>query len=247
MKKLLFCFLLLFVNCNIAQSEVTIVQPKSVIAGHGVTVREYLSPDDFELSTDVYKYRDNTHKSVIHYYERQARVISRPDTDMSSDGTVICCGRIKPKDEWKGISGWLMESLGTLTEFDTRRTLYWKRVAVYAIDKDGNVAKYDVHTLPKEHFWSLPKEQYIPVSVFKQTKREIAGKQRAEITEYDMQGNIISVYKRNTFDFIYEYDKNGKLKTRHETTYLPYLQWLDDEERKYICNPIETFSPSWDL
>ena len=114
----------------------------------------------------------------------------------------------------------------------------------YYLDENNNVAKYGYKkpdTKNKiKYCFKLMFPDYEAKSVFKQTKEYKESKnsvQFPEITEYDMNGNILTVYRKYSDYYIREYDSTGKLKGVHKGYYnsiLPFLLWKDYDPSNYL-------------
>lgn len=233
--------------------------------GYGVT--QYGNREDNKYATNKYKYRYGTVGSKKYYY-REAALISRPCRDIQSNGVIYeepdC--RIKENGSyWHNIVGWSQEDYGTFVEYDTRWNLEILRKYVYALDNKGRVAKYKIienkhkNVIKQKLYGSY--DTYEQVSYFVQTKvgekpkndlkyrYDKNGKalpfekqtKFSEIVEYDMNANILSIYRKNEWDRINEYEPDSKtLRTYHDTKYIPYLQWSENEN-KNIYKTIDKF------
>lgn len=174
--------------------------------------------------------------------------------------------RVKVNDgSYHSIVGWSQEDYGTFVEYDTRWGLEILRKYVYALDNQGRVAKYKI--IETEHKNKIKQclygsyDTYELVSYFEQTKVGVkptkqgftydkngklisTGEKQtkfSEIIEYDVNKNILSIYRKNEQDRINEYEPDGKtLRTYHVTQYLPYLQWSENEN-KTIFKTIDEF------
>lgn len=264
MKKLFIVFLFLVLTCNFAYSE----ELKPVVTHYlsgGAKTRQIFHPDMVEYSDKICEYSSIT-LSAKHYYERQQEILSYPYTVMSASGRVYTDGtRVKDKGHFHTTRGWRSDCFGTEVEYDMRSILMIERLFVYAADEQGNVVKYKINRKP----WLLifEEEYYEPVAVYKQTlvgddmKNEgfrydkngrlvyYGPKKFSEIKEYDMKGNVTSIYRKNKHGYIDEYTPDGKLKTNHMTDYIPYLQWSENYkngERKGIYLKIEDYRPELD-
>lgn len=246
MVKLVISFLVLLLACNLAYAK-ELKPILEVPQAKGCSVKLYFSPDEVEYATDVIKYENYSFRSN-NYYTRTQKILSYPRTMMTDKGKVYADGtrQVDYNDSWDITAGWASESFGTVTEFDLRTTLAIERKFIYALDENDNVVKYKILYKQKNKF--MEEEYYEPVAVYKQNSGRLSpkGKQSkfSEIKEYDMQGNITSIYKRNQYDHIDEYTPDGKLKTRHLTSSIPYLQWSEDNKDKYdraIYNTIDKY------
>lgn len=259
MKKLFIAFLFLVLTCNLACAK----ELKPIIdipQAAGGSVKLWFHPDEVEYSDEIYKYKSTTVRSTP-YYERMQIILSYPHTVMSSGGKVFADGtRVKDGKSFNSTRAWNSDCFGTLVEYDFRTILMIERLFVYAADEQGNVVKYKINTKPK--FLISEEEYYEPVAVYKQAvvgddiKNEgfkydkngrlvhYGPKKFSEIKEYDMQGNVTAIYRKNTWDKIDEYTPDGKLKTKHLTSYIPYLQWSENYkngERKDIYKSIKEY------
>lgn len=233
----------------------------------GYGVAQYGSRDDNEYNTSKYLYDKGTMKSKEFYF-RKAYIISMPCRDMQANGKVYeepnC--RIEVNDgSYNSIVGWSQEDYGTFVEYDTRFSLEILRTYVYALDNKGRVAKYKI--IETEHKNKIKQklygsyDTYELVSYFVQTKVGVKPKKQgftydkngklismgekqtkfSEIVEYDKNGNVLSVYRKNEYDYINEFEPDGKtLRTYHVTKYLPYLQWSEGKN-KAIFKTIDEF------
>jgi len=226
----------------------------------GYGVAQYGTRDDNEYSSHKYKYERRT-KGSKEFYLRNAALLSRPCRDMQGNGVVYEEPNCRIKENgtyWNDITGWAVEDYGTIVEYDTRWTLEILRKYVYALDNQNRITKYKItetkHKNPIKNFWFGKFDVYTPVSYFVQTKVGEKPKKQgftydkngklismgekqtkfSEIVEYDVNGNVLSVYRKNEQDYINEFEPDGKtLRTYHVTKYLPYLQWEEDEKRIY--------------
>lgn len=263
MKKLLIAFLFLVLTCNLACAE----ELKPVVTHHlpgGVKTRQMFHPDMVEYSDKICEYKFTTVGSKP-YYERTQTILSYPYTVMTSSGRAYTDGtRVKDGKSKNSTRAWNSDCFGTTVEYDFRSLLMIERLFVYAADDQGNVVKYKINKKP--HMLIFEKETYEPVAVYKQTvvgdetkegfKHDKKGrmvyygpKKFSEIKEYDMQGNITAIYKKNIWNKIDEYTPDGKLKTKHLTSYIPYLQWSENYKKgdqKPIYLKIEDYYPELD-
>lgn len=259
MKKIFIAFLFLALTCNLAFAK----ELKPIInipqAG-GASVKLWFHPDEIEYSDEICEYESTTVGSTP-YYERRQIVLSYPYTVMSDTGKVYADGtRVKDGKSFNSTRAWNSDCFGTKVEYDFRTILMIERLFLYAADEQGNVVKYKINKKP----WLLifEEEYYEPVAVYKQTVvgddiknegfkydkngREVyyGPKKFSEIKEYDMQGNVTAIYRKNILNQINEYTPDGKLKTKHLTSYIPYLQWSENYkngERKSIYRRIEDY------
>lgn len=265
MKKLFILFLFLSLTCNLVCAKELEPVVTHYLPG-GIKTKQIFHPDEVEYSDKICKYSSIT-LSAKHYYERQQEVLSYPYVVMSGTGKAYTDGtRVKDSGHFHTTKAWRSDCFGTEVEYDMRSLLMVERLFVYAADEQGNVVKYKINKKPK--FLIFEEEYYEPVAVYKQTVVGIKpekegfkydkngrlvhyGKQTkfSEIREYDMQGNVTAIYRKNTWNYIDEYTPDGKLKTRHITDYIPYLQWSENYkngERKSIYLKIEDYSPELD-
>lgn len=234
----------------------------------GYGVAQYGTREDNEHDLSKYKYDYITVKGNK-VYARKAPLISCLCRDMASNGIVYeepSC-RIKENGStWQSLTGWIKEDYGTYTEYNVQWAIEPLRQYVYAINSDNNVVKYKIvknkyKNKVKQVFYG-DFETYEPVSYFVQTEigkkikkqgmkfdengkmiTPIKQSEFSEIVEYDMQGNILFIYRKNEYDRINEYYSDGKtLKSNHNTDYIPYLQWVEDENTQ-IYKKIEDFKP----
>lgn len=260
---LLFCFTLPVFATVESRPTIDIRHPS------GLRVRQYGEREDYEFSDKKYKYKQTTIGSKI-FYERKALLLYHPCRDIQANGKIyeIPGCKQKPKSEtWSPVIGWSAEDYGTIVEYNVQFVIDVLRLNVYALDKNGNVTKYKIVTNKQKNKIKQillgDFETYEPVSYFVQTKVGEKPKYQqgfkydkngrmlpmekqnifSEIVEYDMQGNILSIYRKNEYDRINEFLPDGKtLKTYHDTTYIPYLQWAENEE-KAIFATIDEFTP----
>ncbi len=221
--------------------------------GYGVS--QYGTREDNEYNTKKYKY-DYTTLQGNQMYSRKAALISRPCRDMGSNGIVYEEPNCKIKENgstWHPLIGWIKEDYGTITEYNIQWVIEPLRLYVYASNEDGNVVKYKIienkqkSKIKQALYGSY--STYEPISYFVQTeigekpknqgfKYDTNGKmissgekqtKFSEIVEYDMNGNILSIYRKNEWDRINEFEPDGKtLRTYHDTKYIPYLQWKEN-------------------
>lgn len=233
MRGKLILLILLFAVCSPVFATVKSTPTIDHRNWQGYGVAQYGTRDDNEYSKEKYKYNYGTIKSKQFYF-RNASLISRPCRDMQANGVVYeepnC--RIKENGSyWHNIIGWSQEDYGTIVEYDTRFNLEILRKYVYALDNQNRVAKYKITENKHKNFIKQKLygsyDSYEQVSYFIQTADK-------EITEYDMNNNVLSIYRKNKWDRINEYELDGKtLKTYHDTKYIPYLQWSEDNKKIY--------------
>lgn len=266
---LIICFLLLICT-TLAEEAFAMQRARPTIdmrnaQGYGVV--QYGQRDDNEFGTDVYEYA-STPRGVSRYFVRKAPLLSRPYMEMWPDGKVYEePGRryIEDGTYFGDIIAWSSESFGTITEFDVRFWCPMIKLAVYAKDKNGNTAKYkfvsnkqpnalqqflhgDEISLVQESYFvqtSVGEKPKYGGFVYDKNGRMIStgAKQTkfSEIVEYDMSGNVKTIYRKDCWDFINEYTPDGKLKTRHKTRRLPYLEWTETTVNPVIFHTIEQY------
>ena len=206
----------------------------------GYGVAQYGTRDDNEYSTKQYRYSKST-KGSKEFYLRDASLLSRPCRDIQANGVVYeepNCRIQEDGSYWHSIIGWSVEDSGTIVEYDTRWWIEILRLNVYAIDNNGNVGKFKItenkhkNVVKQKLYGSY--DTYEQISYFVQTANN-------EITEYNMDNKVISIYRKNQWQRINEYEADGKtLRTYHDTKYLPYLQW-EDTVNKRIYKHIDDF------
>lgn len=268
MKKILLIFSIIYFSLpgfSAVESTPTIKH----VNFEGFGVAQYGTREDNEYDTKKYKY-DYTTLQGNQIFSRKAALISRPCRDMASNGVVYeepnC--RIKENGStWHPLIGWIKEDYGTITEYNIQWVIEPLRLYVYAANEDGNVVKYKIienkqkNKIKQALYGSY--STYEPISYFVQTSvgekpknqgfkydtngRMISAGEKqtkfSKIIEYDLNGNIISIYQKDEYDKIKQYEADGKtLISYHITSYLPYLQW-EEEESKRIFKKIEDFQP----
>ena len=206
--------------------------------GYGVT--QYGTRDDNEYSSKEYRYSKST-KGSKEFYLREAALLSRPCRDIQSNGVVYeepDCRIQEDGSYWHSVIGWSVEDSGTIVEYDTRWWVDILRLNVYAIDHNGNVGKFKItenkhKNIIKQKLYGNY-DTYEQISYFVQTANK-------EITEYSMDNKVISIYRKNKWNRINEFEPDEKtLRTYHDTTYIPYLQWSENEN-KNIYKTIDKF------
>ena len=264
-KLILFFALILLSSPVFATVESTPTIKHKNWEGYGVA--QYGTREDNEYSTEQYKYRYTTRGSK-NFYLRNASLLSRPCRDIQANGVVYeepNCRIQEDGSYWHSVVGWGTEDYGTIVEYDTRWWIEFIRLYVYAIDQNGNIGKFKItenkhkNIIKQKLYGSY--DTYKQVSYFVQTKIgekpknsgftydkngklvSIVEKQTkfSEIAEYDMNGNVISIYRKNEWDRINEYEPDGKsLRSFHDTKYIPYLQW-EDTVNEWLYKNINDF------